>query len=69
MIKGMKWGGMLFASLLMASSCQNEAVVENKNAQTFTLVANKGMGSRTAIEGDKTVWSTGDRIYVSSKDG
>ena len=69
MIKEMKWGGMLFASLLMASSCQNEAVVENKNAQTFTLVANKGMGSRTAIDGDKTVWSTGDRIYVSSKDG
>jgi len=67
----MKWGGMLFASLLMASSCQNEEVVQNQSAQgqAFTLTASKGMGSRTAIDGDKTVWSEGDKIYVSSKDG
>lgn len=67
----MKWGGMLVASLLMASSCQNEEVVQNQSAQgqAFTLTASKGMGSRTAIDGDKTVWSEGDKIYVSSKDG
>ena len=59
----------MIASLLMVSSCQNEVVVENPNGQTFTLTASKGMGSRTAIEGNQTVWSEGDKIYVSSKDG
>lgn len=71
MIKRMKWGGMLVASLLMVSSCQNEEIVQNQSAQgqAFTLTASKGMGSRTAIDGNKTVWSEGDKIYVSSKDG
>ena len=67
----MKWGGMLVASLLMVSSCQNEEIVQNQSAQgqAFTLTASKGMGSRTAIDGNQTVWSEGDKIYVSSRDG
>ena len=41
----MKWGGMLVASLLMVSSCQNEEIVQNHSAQgqAVTLTASKGM--------------------------
>ena len=71
MIKKMKWGGMLVASLLMASGCQNEEIIETPSAggQRISLTVGREGGSRTALEGDQAVWSKGDKIYVSSKDG
>ena len=67
----MKWGGMLFASLLMVSSCQNEEIIETPSAggQRISLTVGREGGSRTALVGDQAVWSKGDKIYVSSKDG
>ena len=61
----------MLASLLVVSSCQNEVLIESQNGQgqAFTLSASKGMSSRTAIDGNQTVWSAGDKIYVSSKVG
>ena len=42
----------------------------SQQGQQFTLTASKGMGgSRTAIINGQTVWSEGDKIYVSSKNG
>jgi len=42
----------------------------SSQSSLVTLTASKGMGnSRTAIVGTQTVWSAGDQIYVSSKDG
>lgn len=52
--------------------CQSEKLVDDGSSQSslVTLTASKGMGnSRTAIVGTQTVWSAGDQIYVSSKDG
>lgn len=71
MNKKMKWGGMLVASLLMASGCQNEEIIETPSAggQRISLTVGREGGSRTALEGDQAVWSKGDKIYVSSKDG
>ena len=70
MIKRMKWGGMMLASLLVVSSCQNEEIIDSlAQGQQVTLKVGRAIGSRTALDGDKTVWSKGDKIYVSSKDG
>lgn len=61
----------MLASLLTVTSCQNEEIVQGQGTQgqAFTLVASKGVQSRTELKGDQTVWSVGDKIYVSSKDG
>lgn len=65
MIKGMKWGGMFFASLLMASSCQNEAVVSDTQSSEYTLNVSSFVGSRTYVEENGEVkWSEGDKLYV-----
>jgi len=71
MLKKMRLGGIVLASLLAATGCQNEEIVQSNGAQgqAFTLVASKGIQSRTELKGDQTVWSVGDKIYVSSKDG
>ena len=58
------------ASMMMAS-CQNDVLVENisNEGDMFTLEVNQG-GSRTALgEGFQTVWSSDDKIYVTSEDG
>lgn len=57
---------------LMAASCTNEELVEQPSiagGQQFTLSAEHGMASRTILDGNRTLWSEGDQIYVSSADG
>lgn len=62
--------GAAIASMMFAS-CQNEMIENNaqQEGKTFTLVVNKDASSRTALKGLQTVWSEGDQIYVTSKDG
>ena len=65
MIKGMKWGGMLFASLLMASSCQNEEIITGEKQGNYSLTVSSLVDSRTYVKDDGTVvWSKGDKLYV-----
>lgn len=57
---------------LMAASCTEEEFVEQPSmagGRPFTLSAEHGMSSRTALVGNQTVWTQGDQIYVSSADG
>jgi hypothetical protein len=65
------WG--IVAVLLILAGCQDETLVNNGSLQgpEFTLTASKGVMSRThlASDGKQTLWSEGDRIYVSSADG
>lgn len=63
---------MILCALLALVGCQSEKLVDDGSSQSslVTLTASKWMGnSRTAIVGNQTVWSAGDQIYVSSKDG
>ena len=74
MLRRFKLGGVIFLSTLLSLvSCQSEKLVNDggsQQGQQFTLTASKGMGgSRTAIINGQTVWSEGDKIFVSSKDG
>lgn len=63
--------GVFISFLLMAVSCQNESLINQPLSQgnQLTLTANKDIASRTHLDGDQTVWSEGDQIYVSSQDG
>ena len=65
------WG--IVAVLLILVGCQDETLVNNGSLQgpEFTLTASKGVMSRTHLgsDGKQTLWSEGDRIYVSSADG
>ena len=72
MLRKFKLGGVILCALLALVGCQSEKLVDDGSSQSslVTLTASKGMGnSRTAIVGNQTVWSAGDQIYVSSKDG
>ena len=74
MIKRMKWGGMMIASFLAVSSCQNEEMTNLKtDQQMFKLEVTRGTGSRTTLDKEgnvyQTKWSAGDKIYVTSADG
>ena len=56
----------------LASSCQNDEIVKQSanEGNVFTLEVNRGMGSRTEMgENNATVWSEGDKLYVTSEDG
>ena len=56
----------------LAASCTNEELVQEpmmSGGQPFTLSAEHGMASRTVLDGNQTLWSEGDQIYVSSADG
>lgn len=73
MLRKFKLGGVILGALLALVGCQSEKLVNDggsQQGQQFTLTASKGMGgSRTAIINGQTVWSEGDKIYVSSKNG
>ena len=55
---------------MMLASCTNEELVnQTTDGRMFTLEVTKGANSRTALDGLQTVWSEGDKIYVTSEDG
>jgi len=55
---------------LFTCSCTENEMIENvSDGQAFTLEVNQGVGSRTALDGNQTVWSQGDEIYVTSANG
>lgn len=55
---------------LFAGSCTNEQSIEEGTRQLFTLDAQHGFDSRTALGSyDATLWSKDDKIFVSSEDG
>lgn len=55
---------------MMLASCTNEELVnQGTDGRMFTLEVTKGTDSRTALDGLQTVWSEGDKIYVTSEDG
>ena len=49
---------------LFATGCQNEVLIEKEQVQgeLFTLEVNKGMNSRTVLNGNATWWSENDKI-------
>lgn len=53
------------------TGCQNEELVRNerKQGREVTLEVGGMPEGRTALNGDETFWSVGDRIYVTSADG
>ena len=71
MKKSLQMGGVILASLLTATSCQTEEVVNNDiQSNNFSLTVNMGPESRTYIdENNKCVWGDYEKIYVTSKDG
>ena len=58
---------------MMAASCQNDELVDRTNdteGQQFEITLNKGVDSRTTLgTGKKTLWSAGDKVFVTSTDG
>ena len=59
---------------LLASSCQNEVLIEQtegqENGHFVSLNISKGFESRTVLGNDKaTLWSAGDQIYVCGNNG
>ena len=61
----MKWGGMLFASLLMASSCQNEEIITGEKQGNYSLKVSSMVDSRTYVaDNGQVLWSEGDKLYV-----
>ena len=62
---------MILASLLTATSCQNEEIVSNDvQSSNFSLTVNVGPESRTLIDDNlKCVWGDNEKIFVTSKDG
>lgn len=58
---------------MFAASCQNDAIVETSAVQEggelFTLEVNKGMDSRTTLNGTNTYWAAGDQLYVCGRSG
>lgn len=66
-------GGVILATLLATSSCQDENLVDNPSPQSnqITLTASYAVSSRTHLgkDGKQTVWSENDKIYVSDADG
>lgn len=73
MLRKFKLGGVILAALLALVGCQSDRIIEQSSSDAskcrVTLTASKGVGSRTAIIDGKTVWTEGDAIFVSSKDG
>ena len=75
MLRKLKLGGVIFLSTLLSLvGCQSEKLVNedgSQQGQQFTLTASKGIMSRTHLgsDGKQTVWSEGDKIYVSSANG
>ena len=65
--------GVILACLFALVSCQSDRFIDQSLTDgskcRVTLTASKGVGSRTAIVDGQTVWTEGDAIYVSSKDG
>ena len=55
---------------LLATSCQNEELINSQESNFFRLEVEKGNGSRTAIANDGTVtWSEGDKLFVYGNNG
>ena len=57
---------------MMFAGCQNEELVNDsimQGGEEFTLVINEGVESRTQLDENKTKWSVGDELYVTSIDG
>lgn len=56
---------MLFASLLIASSCQNEEIITGEKQGNYSLTVSSMVDSRTYVADDgKVLWSVGDKLYV-----
>jgi len=73
MLRKINRGGVILATLLALAGCQSEKLVDDSGSQggQVTLTASRGVSSRTHLgsDGKQTVWSEGDKIYVSSADG
>ena len=61
------------ATTIFASCTNEELVNQATDGRMITLEVNRGMDSRTTLiptaEGYQTLWSEGDKIYVTSEDG
>ena len=61
------------ATTIFASCTNEELVNQTTDGRMITLEVNRGMDSRTTLiptaEGYQTLWSEGDKIYVTSEDG
>lgn len=56
----------------MATGCQDDGIVKQSASEgnLFTLEVNRGADSRTTLgENGATLWSKGDKLYVTSADG
>jgi len=56
----------------MATGCQDDGIVKQSAGEgnLFTLEVNRGADSRTTLgENGATLWSKGDKLYVTSADG
>lgn len=62
----MKLGGIVLASLLTATSCQNEEIVSNEQQNgNYSLTVSSLVDSRTYVNDEgKVLWSEGDKMYV-----
>lgn len=62
--------GATICSLLFATGCSNEELIQSIDGQKFTIEATMGAESRTYNDGDgRCLWGEGEQIYVTSKDG
>lgn len=58
------------AAMLLATSCQNEEIINQQESNYFRLEVQKGGSSRTAIASDGSVtWSKGDKLFVYGENG
>lgn len=58
------------AAMLLATSCQNEEIINQQESNLFRLEVQKGGSSRTAIASNGSVtWSKGDKLFVYGENG
>ena len=58
------------AAMLLATSCQNEEIINQQESNYFRLEVQKGGSSRTAIASDGSVtWTKGDNLFVYGENG
>lgn len=62
--------GTAVAAMLLATSCQNEEIINQQESNLFRLEVQKGGSSRTAIASNGSVtWSKGDKLFVYGENG